>query len=148
MRITSDNPLADPKILDKILKIALQEPVDYISNNLKRTFPIGYDIEVFSYDILKKIFCEATDIDDIEHVTLFIHKNQNKFKTKNFEATPKMSHPEWRLTIDEKDDFELIKEIFKLCKKNEIIHYEDLIDLFENRPNLTKINEHVKQKKT
>lgn len=59
-----------------------------------------------------------------------------------------MSHPEWRLTVDEKDDFELIKEIFKLCKKNEIIHYEDLIDLFENRPNLTKINEHVKQKKT
>ena len=76
VRITSDNPLVDITILDNILKIINENDLDYVSNNLKRTFPIGYDIEAFSYKTLKKIFESTENIDDLEHVTLYIHKNK------------------------------------------------------------------------
>jgi spore coat polysaccharide biosynthesis protein SpsF len=146
VRITSDNPLVDITILDNILKIINENDLDYVSNNLKRTFPIGYDIEAFSYKTLKKIFESTENIDDLEHVTLYIHKNKEKFKIKNFEANSEDAHPEWRVTVDEKEDFQLIKEIFKHYHKKSIIRYRDLIELFEKKPSLIKINEHISQK--
>lgn len=146
VRITSDNPLIDIKILEGILELITKTDLDYVSNNLKRTFPIGYDIEVFSYNTLKRIFESTKNINDKEHVTLYIHKNKNKFKIKNFEAKLEEKHPEWRVTVDEKEDFELIKEIFKEYKEKTSIEYKDLIELFKKRPNLIKINEHIPQK--
>ncbi len=146
VRITSDNPLIDLDILDSIVNEIIKNDFDYVSNNLKRTFPIGYDIEVFSYNTLKKIFLLTKKLDDREHVTLFIHKNKEKFKIKNIEADDKETHPEWRVTVDEKEDFELIKEIFYHYRAKPTIYYRDLIKLFEEKPNLMKINNHISQK--
>jgi spore coat polysaccharide biosynthesis protein SpsF len=146
IRITSDNPLIDISILEKIVNTISKNDFDYVSNNLKRTFPIGYDIEAFSYKTLKKIFETTKDIDEKEHVTLYVHKNFEKFKVKNIEADLEETHPEWRVTVDEKEDLELIREIFDTFKEKDIINYKDLIELFEKKPHLLKINQHVSQK--
>lgn len=146
VRITSDNPLTDLNMLENILNTITQNDLDYVSNNLKRTFPIGYDIEAFSYKTLKHIIESTKDIDDREHVTSYIHKNKEKFKINNIEANPEETHPEWRITVDEKDDLKLIKKIFNHYKYKDVIWYKDLIELFEKRPDLLKINEHVAQK--
>ena len=45
VRITSDCPLIDPNLLDKMAKVFKNEKLDYLSNIEKRTFPDGMDIE-------------------------------------------------------------------------------------------------------
>ena len=46
LRITGDNPLVDPKLVDKIIGIYQRKNFDYVSNIEKRTFPKGLDVEV------------------------------------------------------------------------------------------------------
>ena len=51
VRLTSDCPLIDAKLIDRIIDYAIEKDVDYCSNTLNPTFPDGMDIEVFSKSI-------------------------------------------------------------------------------------------------
>ena len=55
IRITSDCPLIDPKILDKMIIEFKQKKLDYLSNTYPEpsTFPDGMDIEIFTFNSLK-----------------------------------------------------------------------------------------------
>lgn len=146
VRITADCPLLDPEIVDMIISEAVTKKTDYCSNAEVRTFPRGYDVEVFTFDILKKMFFETKNPDDLEHVTLFIHKNLNLFNTLNVTAPQNKHHPEWRVCVDTEEDFQLIEKIFKYYKNKSLIKYDDIIDLFKKYPELPNINKAIKQK--
>lgn len=145
MRVTSDCPLIDPKILDTlILEFKKNLPIDYLSNAyLKRTFPLGMEAEIFTFEALKKAFLLTTDKFDREHVTTYI-KRSNEFKKKNYENIKDYS--KYRFTLDTKEDFDLIKKIFESLynlKKN--FHLNDIISLMQQNPNLFKLNNKIKQ---
>jgi len=146
VRITADCPLLDPEVVDRIIGEAVANNTDYCSNAEVRTFPRGYDVEVFTFGILKKMFFDTKDPDDLEHVTLFIHKNLNLFNTLNVTAPENKHHSEWRVCVDTEEDFRLIEKIFEHYKNKDLIKYDDIIDLFEKHPELPKINSTVKQK--
>jgi spore coat polysaccharide biosynthesis protein SpsF len=147
VRITSDCPIIDPGIVDLIIKKHLDSKADYTSNILKRTFPRGLDVEVFDFDVLRKAYEKAKESYQREHVTPYIYENPKFFKLDNFEAPKEMRHPEFRLTLDTKEDYELIKEIFyRLESKKKNFSVKDVIDLIKENPALLKINAHIKQK--
>ena len=52
-RITSDCPIVDPHMIDKMFNIIKNEKADYISNATPPTFPDGFDIEIFNIKSLK-----------------------------------------------------------------------------------------------
>ena len=54
IQLTSDNPFVDIKILKKLIKIYSNGKYDFVSNSLKRSFPIGSDIRIFSLTKLLK----------------------------------------------------------------------------------------------
>ena len=56
IRITSDCPLIDIKILEEVLLKYESENLEYVCNTLPPTFPDGLDVEVFSFNTLKKTF--------------------------------------------------------------------------------------------
>lgn len=148
VRITSDCPLIDPKIVDLIIEKHLNSDADYTSNTLERTFPRGLDVEVFNFKVLEKAQKEAKESYQREHVTPYICENINVFKFQNIEAKGKLRRPELRLTVDTKEDLKLIREIYScLYKPGKIFHTEEIIDLLNNHQELIKINEKVRQKK-
>jgi spore coat polysaccharide biosynthesis protein SpsF (cytidylyltransferase family) len=54
IRITSDCPLLDPKLILKMLNFYLNNNYDYLSNTIKPTFPDGLDVEIFSFKTLAR----------------------------------------------------------------------------------------------
>ena len=56
LRITSDCPLMDYELVDKIIKKYFLLKSDFISNTHPPTYPDGFDIEIFSFKILKETF--------------------------------------------------------------------------------------------
>jgi spore coat polysaccharide biosynthesis protein SpsF len=54
VRLTSDCPLIDAGLIDKIIDKAIELDVDYCSNTLDPTYPDGMDAEVFKYSALEK----------------------------------------------------------------------------------------------
>ena len=59
VRITSDCPLIDPQIVDKVIERFFSGNYDYATNTLIRTFPIGTDVEVFSFSVLETAWKNA-----------------------------------------------------------------------------------------
>jgi len=145
-RITSDCPLIDSGVVDKIIKEFLEKRIDYVSNVLgERTYPRGFDIEVFSFTVLERIWQKAKDADDREHVTLYIRKHPELFRTANVKND--IDYSRFRLTLDETKDYELIKLIYKkFFHKNNNFGLREIMELFEKEPDLPKINLEIEQK--
>lgn len=73
MRITADCPMLNPKVCGEVLDLYMTYPEAlYASNVVERTYPKGWDCEVFSRNILDMAYAEATEAYDREHVTPWI----------------------------------------------------------------------------
>lgn len=148
VRITSDCPLIDPAVVDKVISfyLAHQGEYDYISNTFPElTYPRGMDTEVFSYQALKEAHGEATDQAEREHVTVFIKRRPERYRIKNLPYKEDYSHYRW--TVDTPEDFELVKRIITtLYPADPNFTLEDCLTLLTQHPEWTKINEQIKQK--
>lgn len=150
IRITADCPVIDPVILDKMITEFLiqhkNEKLDYMSNSIKRTFPRGLDIEIFTFSALEKAYKEATKNYEREHVTPYIYQNPKKFKIQNF--ADEIDYSFYRWTVDTKEDFRLMEEIYNALYSTErIFLYPEILNLFKERHELIDINRSVEQKK-
>lgn len=145
IRITSDCPLIDPKIVDLVIEKHLNSGADYTANILKRTFPKGLDVEVFNFSALKKFHREATGSSEREHVTLYIRQHPELFQRANLENKENLSEMRW--TVDEKEDLEFVREIFKkLYKPGKMFLMKDILELLKKEPKLIEINKNIKRK--
>lgn len=144
VRITSDCPCLDTKVLDKIIKNHIDNSSDYSSNTLKRTYPHGMDVEIFNYNILKEAYNNSSKIYEKEHVTPYIYKsNPDKFKLQNIEYIKDLK--DIRITVDTIEDYTLICSIYDYL--GEKFGVEDIEKLFNEKPWLYNINNKVEQKK-
>lgn len=145
IRVTGDDPLMDPEIIDKVIAEHNEGDFDYTSNMVERTYPRGMDTEVIEYDSLEKSWRSTSDKDDHEHVTLFIRRHPELFK---IHSVTKEGEPldDLRLCLDTENDFRLIKEIYNNLYRNCPIKLEEVINFLERNPELKKINSNIKQK--
>lgn len=140
VRITADCPLIDSKIVDEVIRKHLEGNFDYTTNTLIRSFPDGLDCEVFTVPILKEMWDTAKLKSEREHVTLFIKNNPDNYNLGNIKQDCDLSDLRW--TVDEKEDFILIKKIYEcLYDEEKIFLMEDILELFNNNPSLLKIND-------
>lgn len=148
IRITSDCPIIDPKVVDQVIayyKINYPK-YDYVANCLRRTYPRGMDTEIFSFHALENAFLEATAQPDREHVTPYIKRNTRQFRHANIRYHKDYSAHRW--TVDTIEDFELIKLIVEgLYPITPIFSLEDCLALLNEHPEWSKINKDVRQKK-
>lgn len=141
VRITSDCPLIDPLIIDEIIKLHLEEKADYTSNTLKETYPDGLDIEVFTFEVLKESWKNANLTSEREHVTPYMRKNQ-AFKRINLESKVDLSQKRW--TLDNPEDYEFIKIIYKnLYNKNRFFNMNEILKFLNNNPEIEGINQSI-----
>jgi len=141
VRITSDNPLIDPNIVDEIINEYENKKCDFATNTIHRTFPHGTEVEVFSFDVLKKAQENAKKPSEREHVTTYIRDPQNKFRLVNVENHENIS--KIRYTVDRTEDLEFVKEIVKNIHARPIL-LKHILDLHKNKPEIFKINENIK----
>ena len=147
VEITGDCPLIDPSIVDQLIRIYLANKVDYVSNAIIRSYPDGMDVQVFSLDTLKRSSKMTSKKLDREHVTLHIRNNPEIFSHINVVAPKELHFPKLGLTLDEEEDYFLIKKIFEeLYKVNKYFNCFDIIRFLDDNLHLYSINNHVKRK--
>jgi spore coat polysaccharide biosynthesis protein SpsF len=147
IRVTSDCPLIDPDELDRVVQLLLDDPsLDYAANVLgKLTYPRGLDVQACTFATLEKMWKVTTEQEDREHVTLYLRKHPEGFKTAAIQSEKDLSEHRW--TVDEEDDLKLIREIYKrVLPTNPQFRMKDVLALFEKEPELFQINRHVHQK--
>ncbi len=142
VRITADCPLIDPIIIDSVIELFNKGKYDYCSNTITPTFPDGLDVEVFKFTALEKAHKNATLLSEMEHVTPYIKNNPGLYKIGQFFSKTDYSSLRW--TIDNKEDYEFLEQIFdKLSQENKYISWNSVIRFLKNNENLLKINSHI-----
>lgn len=136
MRITSDCPLIDPSICDQVAKVYCESNVDLVHTGA--TFAEGVDCEILPFQSVEKAWHESNQKLEREHVTLYIHNHHELFK--KITLTNKTDDSKYRFTVDEKEDFLVVKAIIENLYKennypfmtNEIRHFLDThLDIFK-----------------
>jgi spore coat polysaccharide biosynthesis protein SpsF len=147
VRVTSDCPLLDPHVIDRVVSEFLAEPgrFDYVSNMIPPTFPYGMAVEVMSFGALSEACEMAVDQSEREHVTPFIYWRPERYRIGSVTMSPDLSRHRW--TVDTPEDFQLIRRILEvLYPINADFHINDVLWLLREHADWEDINRHVAQK--
>ena len=140
VRITGDCPIIDSGLVDSIITKYEKGNVDYASNTNPPTYPDGLDIEVFSFESLKIAHENSNDHYDREHVTPYI-KTNDQFCRINILNQINYSSERW--TVDEHEDFLVIKSIIDHFKPNLDFSWTEVLKLLKSNPEYFMANKKI-----
>ncbi|MEK9568704.1 MAG: glycosyltransferase family protein [Alphaproteobacteria bacterium] len=144
VRLTGDDPFKDPSVVMSCLKLMQNDRrLDYASNTMTPTYPEGIDVEVISMSALSVANAEAELVSDREHVTPFIWRNKERFKTKDLKSSPDLS--KYRLTVDYQCDYEVAKKIAANFSPRTNFSYLEIIRYLETDKSLQDLNGFIKR---
>lgn len=147
VRVTSDCPLIDGAVVREGVErfIALDDPRAHVSNVIERTYPRGFDFEVFSAALLFEADEQATSQAEREHVTPYLYANPAS-RTTLHAIRRDEDASNYRVTLDTGDDLELIR---RLIEQHDAAHLnvDEIVTVLEQHPELARLNVHVEQKK-
>ncbi len=140
---------------------------DFAANRLpppwKRTFPIGLDVEVCTFEALERAWKEATQPYHREHVMPYLYEEERSVHLSTLQSPPYLPsipkgffrvlqvdhHPDYgsyRWTVDTVEDYELVRQIYAHFGNADIFSWVDVLELMQKRPELTQINASVLHK--
>ncbi len=143
VRITSDCPLIDPEVVDKVVEAFVLQKPDYASNSLVRTYPRGLDTEVMTFGALERAWTNARQPYQRSHVTPYIYENPAKFNL--LSVTGEQDRSEYRWTVDTPEDLEFVRAVYARLEGKPSL-FGDVLKLMEREPVLAEINRAVSQK--
>jgi spore coat polysaccharide biosynthesis protein SpsF len=147
VELTGDCPFIDPQVIDQVIGLYLEAGVDYASNVVERSYPDGFDVQVFSIDGLRKADTLTKDPIDRIHVSSYFYRTEGVFTRKTLKAPAELDWPELGLTLDEPDDYRMLCAVADaLGKKFDEFTVQDVVKLLRQRPDLLEINSHVRRK--
>ncbi len=142
VRITGDCPLIDPDLVDELIRIFLRAdpPLDFAANRLPgdRTYPIGLDTEVCTFDALQRAWREAVQPYQREHVMPYLYEEPDRFRTLLVHAKRDLSGYRW--TVDAPEDLEFVREVYAWFSPRTDFSWLEVLDLVQDHPELAAIN--------
>ena len=185
VRITADCPVIDPALIDDCVHAiwgrfegmtdpleGLNRPLipdelifaaDFVCNRLPppwhRTYPIGLDVEVCTFEALKKAWKQAKEPQHREHAMPYLYEgvelsavsrqlsvgtSLRGFRIALLNHTTDFGDYRW--TVDTAEDLEFIRQVYSRFKGRDDFTWKEVVDLVHNEPQLTQINAGVKHK--
>jgi spore coat polysaccharide biosynthesis protein SpsF len=180
VRVTADCPLIDPNLIDRTVtsmidageyddlgSVRNHSRYDYLANRLPspwhRTYPIGLDVEVFTFVALEDAWQLAQEKHQREHVTPYFYEGvpvnqlevQDPFSPLSEATSPrgyhialmhnKIDYGALRWTVDTPEDLELVRKLASYFPDSEF-SWEDVLEVVLNNPDLLEINAQIHHK--
>jgi len=144
VRITSDCPLIDPELIDRVTSEFARADVDYASNNIPPTYPRGLDVEVMTLAALTRAWREAAEPYLRTHVTPYIYEHPELFHCLPVAAEHDYSNHRW--TVDTSEDLAFVRAVYQRTGNQDDVGWREVLALLAAEPELVEINRQVKQK--
>jgi spore coat polysaccharide biosynthesis protein SpsF len=148
VRLTADCPVIDPLVIDEVVSafLAAEPPVDFATNRLpwERTYPIGLDTEVCTFEALEIAWREARQPHEREHVMPYLYEVPGRFRILHVKAPRDFGHLRW--TVDTAEDLQLIRKVYAAFGGRDDFTWREVLDLFDREPSLAALNAGVRHK--
>jgi spore coat polysaccharide biosynthesis protein SpsF len=146
VRVTGDNPLTDLETMEMLVQAHLAAGADY-TYVPGDALLMGILSEVVSRTALERSWNQGEPRHRSELVTLYIKEHPAEFKIQTAELPEGLYRPRLRLTVDEKQDVELMQRLFeRLAAPGKIVSAREAIELLEREPQLAALNAHLAHK--
>ncbi len=146
VRLTADCPFHDHRVVDQAIAAFRGHRADYVSNAIRRTFPIGLDCEVMSAEVLLAAASRATSQSDREHVTPYIYRELTDVRSVDFGLPVDLSGLRW--TLDTAADLQALRAIAERLPGDEWheCSWTEILGVVLEDPSLAEINRHVEHR--
>lgn len=136
-RVCGDSPFVDIEAIDKmLLNFEKNDDLEYMTttNSLN-----GLMSEVFTLDLLKKVYTKKLSTEDKEHVTKYIRDNITSFSTDELDLNARPKELEkFTLTVDYPDDIYIVNELVSKLKSFDFTS-EDVMKILKQMADTNEI---------
>ena len=140
VRITGDNPLTDPKIMDNMIKAHIDNDYEYTRT---RGLPLGINSDVISVKALYKCRDLIENPEDSEYMMLYLNDPKN-FKVQILNPEKDLERPTYFLSVDTADDFKVMSSIFeRFYNKDKNFMLGEVIKFLDDNPEIAELNNNV-----
>ncbi len=149
LEIYGDCPLLDPAIIDNIIQYYKDNSdlYDFVSNDLKTTYPPGLETEVYSVNAFADASNRTSDPEIREHSTLYLRQHPELYRLHNIEAPPELHYPEIYIELDTPEDFTVVKTIYEaLYNEGKIFSAEEILDFLRQNPHVAELNRRIERR--
>lgn len=131
IEIPGDCPLIDAKYVDFNINEFFKRKIDYLSSHLSKTWPNGFESQIFSTKVLKDVSERSLTSADREHVSQFIYNNPKLYSIASINSPFNKKYSKVKLTLDTLEDFKIIKKIItRLYPINKNFSLDDILKTF------------------
>ncbi len=124
IRATGDNPLVSARQVGALLDLHRASGWD-LSHFLG--LPLGAGVEVVETEALEAANRASSDPYEHEHITTFLYRHPARFRIGEPACPEAWRCPEARVTLDTREDYELIQRVFRDLYRGEPIEIEALV---------------------
>ncbi|HOW53957.1 MAG TPA: hypothetical protein PLR60_04805 [Syntrophorhabdaceae bacterium] len=128
IRATADDPLTNIALLNKMFDSHLGNNADYTYSD---GFPIGVQEEIVRFEALQKCYELSYKPNHFEHVLEYIIENQDDFAVSLIKAEGILRRPDVRITLDTREDFEVISKCYDHFENILNVSMENIIDFWD-----------------
>jgi spore coat polysaccharide biosynthesis protein SpsF len=138
IRVTCDCPLFDIGSTSRFVEKFKMEYYDFICvSNLAMLY--GTLSELISYKALLEVHNNYRG----PAVSIYIRENMGFFKTFGIETDDELCRPEYRLTVDEMADLDVVRHIYHALYRGEPLRLKDVYTWLDDNPEIASINKNV-----
>lgn len=124
IRATGDNPLVSVGCAESLLQTHVRSGADYSAYT---GLPLGTGVECVRSEALLDAHARATERYDREHVCPYLYRHPEKYRIFRPQADEAFQAPDLRVTLDTREDYERLQDIFRHLYRGYPIHTDELI---------------------
>lgn len=138
--ITADCPLVDPSMLDDMIESHIRHNADLTTNVAKRCWPDGFDIQIYTKEVLNaldvlvenKTHRHHTGWNILQYLVKIEEYMEKYLFISSHVPSGKYFKPDWRITLDTAEDAIVIDDI--LNNLGEGCNWKQIMDYLEEHP--------------
>ncbi len=143
VRLTSDCPAIDPFALDELIQFFWDNTSRYVAVEPKTHIGGCLSFEMFTAELMKENYENATEGYEHEHVTPYMYTKQPSVLRKSY----RYNGENYGVSLDTPEDYEIITSIFKaLYDPKKPFTTDDVIDYLDRHPEIKELNQDVVRK--
>lgn len=143
VRVTGDNPLTDPELLDALIDLHAVSRAEY---TYTVDTPRGTRSEVVSRSALEKALAQAEDPESSEYMTQML-RQPDYFRQAVYRVRdPMLVRPQYRLSVDTPEDLAVVRAVYQAFDYRDDMSLREIIRFLDGRPDVRALNAHIKSK--
>ena len=139
LRITGDCPVVSFEAMEHMISEHVRHGADasYCHENVA----VGLVGDVYSSTALLKLRSLVPHTDFSEYLIMYFVNNPDHFKSLHVVLPERFQHPEWRLTLDEAADLDLLQHLYRYADIGKApLSFNTIERFFAEHPEAAKIN--------